>query len=83
MLLYLACFKQKFMETRDFGDGVSKVIIFSYARGGSTLCSDISNIDQHQTLMWYEALHGFYSSYSGLPEASRSLPLLYHQNMSK
>lgn len=75
---------QQLMETRNFvGGGVSKVVIFSYTRGGSTLCCDIFNIDRRQTLIWYEALHGFHSRYSGLTEESRLLPLLYHQNMSK
>lgn len=62
---------------------VSKVIILAHARGGSTLCSDVFNIETNTTVLWYEALHGFHSFYSGAPHYNTDTVFLYYKNMTR
>lgn len=64
-------------SVRGAGSSFAPVVLFSYARSGSTLLSDVFNIDPNTTMLWYEALQGFHSYYSGLPEYSNELRVLW------
>ena len=61
---------------------LSKVIIVGYMRGGTSVFSNMFNID-NKSVVWFEPLDAFYVSYFGFPPFSIPLSIMYYRNNTK
>ena len=71
------CYEYNFQAPKN-----TNVIFYSYLRGGSSIGSELFNLDP-QAFLWYEPLDAFYSAHFGIPHKTLPGNILYWDNGTK